>query len=79
MAQKAKTEAKPKDKPAAMAAGELRAERRYPVGKLRENCRKLFGVSASTFDGATLGMGGEYTVEEMKKRIRDWGSAKGVR
>lgn len=51
---------------------------RFPVAKLRENCRKLFGVSASTFDGATYGMTGQYTIEEMKAHIKEWGNKKGV-
>ena len=32
----------------------------------------LFHVSASTFAGATAGMTGEYTVEEMRKHIDEW-------
>ena len=35
----------------------------------------LFGVEASTFDGATFGMdeGGTYTVEEIRNTIERWG------
>lgn len=53
--------------------------KKFPVAKLRENCRQLFGVSASTFDGATYGLKGQYTVEEMKAHIKEWGSQKGVK
>lgn len=53
--------------------------KKFPVAKLRANCRKLFGVSSSTFDGATYGMTGEYTVEEMRSHIKEWGGKKGVK
>ncbi len=46
--------------------------KKYTAGKLQENCRKLFGVSTSTFVGATYGMTGSYTVEEMKTHIEAW-------
>ena len=39
---------------------------------LAKACRTLFHVSASTFAGATAGMTGEYTVEEMRKHIDEW-------
>lgn len=52
--------------------------KKYPVEKLRANCRELFDVSSSTFAGATYGMTGEYTVEEMKAHINAW-KAKGVK
>lgn len=45
---------------------------KFSVGKLRENCQKLFGVSLSTFDGAASGLKGEYTVVEMKNIISSW-------
>ena len=45
---------------------------KYAVGKLQENCRQLFGVSTSTFAGATYGMTGKYTVEEMRAHIEAW-------
>lgn len=45
---------------------------KYTVGKLQENCRQLFGVSTSTFAGATYGMTGKYTVEEMRAHIEAW-------
>lgn len=51
---------------------------KYTVGKLQENCRQLFGVSTSTFAGATYGMTGKYTVEEMKAHIEAW-KRKGVK
>lgn len=45
---------------------------KFPIEKLAANCRRLFGVSSCTFAGATYGMTGEYTVEEMKKHIEKW-------
>lgn len=52
--------------------------KKYTVEKLRENCRQLFGVSTSTFAGATYGMTGTYTVDEMRTHIEEWGK-KGVK
>ena len=46
--------------------------------KLRLNCRRLFGVSTSTFDGATYGLTEKYTVEEMRAHIEAW-KKKGVK
>ncbi len=48
------------------------AVRKFTVAKLRENCRELFGISTSTFDGAAYGLTGKYTVDEMKARIKAW-------
>lgn len=45
---------------------------KFSVEKLRENCLTLFGVTTSTFDGATNGLSGDYTVEEMRKNIAEW-------
>lgn len=53
------------------------AAKKYTVEKLRANCLKLFGVTSSTFAGATFGMTGTYTVEEMKAHIEAW-KKKGV-
>lgn len=54
------------------------AAKEYAVEKLRENCRELFGVSTSTFAGATYGMTGKYTVEDMRAHIEAW-KKKGVK
>ena len=45
---------------------------KFPIERLAKACRTLFHVSASTFAGATAGMTGEYTVEEMRKHIDEW-------
>lgn len=46
--------------------------RKIPIEKLRRSCVKLFGVTPSTFDGATLGLTGKFTVEEMQAHIDKW-------
>lgn len=50
------------------------AERKIPIEKLRRSCVKLFGVTPSTFDGATVGIpeGSKYTVTEMQAHIDKW-------
>lgn len=45
---------------------------KFTVEKLRKDCSKLFGVSTSTYDGATYGLDGEYSVKEMKDIINKW-------
>lgn len=49
-----------------------KAGRKIPIDKLRRSCVKLFGVTPSTFDGATVGLKGAFTVEEMQTRITTW-------
>lgn len=45
----------------------------YLIGKLRENCITLFGVTSSTFDGAFCGCAeSEMSIEDAKARIADW-------
>lgn len=48
------------------------AERKIPIDKLRRSCVKLFGVTPSTFDGATVGLVGKFTVAEMQAHIDKW-------
>lgn len=50
----------------------LKSEAKFSIEKLRANCRKLFGVSSCVFAGATAGMTGEYTIEEIKTHIEKW-------
>lgn len=45
---------------------------KYSIEELRSNCVALFGVTSSTFDGATYGLNGDYTVDEMKQVIEKW-------
>lgn len=60
------------------AAPKEAAAPKFMVEKLGANCRQLFGVSTSTFAGATYGMTGKYTVEEMRAHIEAW-KKKGVK
>ena len=54
------------------AAAPVQSTTKYPIEKLAAYCRKLFGVSSSTFAGATYGLTGAYSVEEIKDRINKW-------
>lgn len=45
---------------------------KFTVEQLRPHALKLFGVSQSTYAGATHNLDGEYTVEEMKDHINKW-------
>ena len=45
---------------------------KFTIEQLRENCKKLFDVTASTFDGATYNLKGKYTVSKMKAIIDRW-------
>jgi hypothetical protein len=49
-----------------------KAKKVFPLEKLRANCKELFGVTDSTFAGATYGMTGSYTIEEIKAKIENW-------
>ena len=49
-----------------------KTERKIPIEKLRRSCVKLFGITPSTFDGATVGMEGNFTVAEMQAHITAW-------
>lgn len=44
----------------------------FSLERLRRDCFKIFGVTPSTFDGATYGLKGEFTVEELRKKIQAW-------
>ena len=56
----------------ATAAGK---EPSFSLERLAKDCRELFGVSASTFVGATCKIAADkkYTKAEMQKIIDDWG------
>lgn len=57
---------------AATPAGKTAEERQIPIENLRRSCNKLFGVTPSTFDGATVGLTGKFTVAEMQSIIEKW-------
>lgn len=44
----------------------------FRIDKLRRYCLELFGVTPSTFDGATDGLTGEYSIDHMKDHIKKW-------
>lgn len=50
------------------------ADVKYPLARLRRDCRELYGISTSTFDGATVGRKptDEFTVAEMGQIIKEW-------
>lgn len=45
----------------------------YTIAQLRSCCQELFGVSDATFAGATLGLEGRFTEEQMRTRLEAWG------
>ena len=53
------------------AAVEQKAEK-FTIPKLQKYAFQLFGVPTSTFVGATAGLDGEYTVEEVREKINEW-------
>ena len=61
----------------AAPAPEAAEGRKIPIEKLRRSCVKLFGVTPSTFDGATVGYKPEekFTVAEMGDIIKVWKDA----
>ena len=48
------------------------AEPTFTIDQLRQSARVLFGISVSTYDGATDGLTGEFTVQDMKNHIEKW-------
>ena len=52
---------------------EIAKETKYAKEELRKACVKLFGVTSSTFAGATTELpDGDYTVSEVKEHIKTW-------
>lgn len=72
MASKTEKEQTPKAEKAQTPAQKAGSKRVFPLEKLRANCQELFGVTDCTFVGATHGMIGEHTVEEIKAQIEKW-------
>lgn len=54
----------------------IKKETKYTVEQFRPYCKALFGVSTAHFDGATHGVTGSYTKDEMKSIITEWSSRK---
>jgi len=46
----------------------------FPFSVLRNKCFQLFGVTSSTFDGATSGLSQlrQYTIGEVAETINNW-------
>lgn len=60
-------------KTVAASSAAVAAPTKFQLSKLRENSERLFGVSSSTFAGATAKLpDGEYTIEEIKATIQKW-------
>lgn len=69
----AKENANTEAKTTATEVPKTSAEPKFPYAVLAANCVKLFGVTSSTFTGATIGKeNGEYTKSEMKSIIDAW-------
>lgn len=70
--------AKSKEVVVVKASTQGKTTKKFTVEKLQANCRELFGISTSTFAGATYGMTGMYTIEEMRAHLEAW-KKKGVK
>lgn len=67
-----KTQGNPAAETSAAKPETAAAPPKFTLDRLRKDCLRLFGITVSTFDGATLGLTGSYTVEEMRGRIEQW-------
>lgn len=49
-------------------------EKRFTLEKLRDNCVELFGITTTTFAGATAALPSKklHTVAEVRKAIDEW-------
>lgn len=55
------------------AVQEVTEEKKFQLEELKKNCMKLFGVTSSTFAGATANIpDGEYSIQEIKQHIETW-------
>ena len=63
-----------KKEPEASVKPEVKTDPVFTVEQLRPSARTLFGISQSTYDGATASIDGEqmFTVDEMRKHIDKW-------
>lgn len=51
-------------------------QKKFPLPALRSACLDLFGCSSAVFDGATYGLTGKYSVDEIKDRIEKFKKTK---
>lgn len=42
----------------------------FSLERLRRDCFKVFGITASTFDAATYGLTGEFSVNAIREKIQ---------
>ena len=56
----------------AKKVGKNESAPKFSIDKLGKHCLELYGCSSTTFAGATAGLTGEYTVDEMKEIINQW-------
>lgn len=67
MAKEAKHTAEP------AAVQKTTEEKKFPLEELGKSCVKLFGVTSSTFAGATADLAGkEYSTQEVRQHIEAW-------
>lgn len=62
------------ERPVAASKPVAKSEPTFTVAQLRPSARKLYGISQSTYDGATASVDGDrvFTVEEMRNHIERW-------
>ena len=61
-----------KVKAEAVKAEPQAADPKFTIEALRKHCYELFGITSSTFDGATYGLEGPLTKAEAQKAINKW-------
>lgn len=60
-------------KPTEQPATQENTEEKIQLEELRKECIRLFGVTSSTFAGATADLdGSEYSVSEIGQHIETW-------
>lgn len=54
-------------------ASEVKEGKKFSLKVLRDNCVNLFGVTSSTFAGATVDLADEkFTITEVKTKVDTW-------
>jgi hypothetical protein len=48
------------------------SEPEFTIERLREDCMKLFGVTACCYDAAVSTLEGKFTLKAMKAHIEEW-------
>ncbi|MDR1753315.1 MAG: hypothetical protein LBR74_00185 [Eubacterium sp.] len=55
---------------------DLAGSQTFALERMQRDCLKLFGISKSTFAGASLGLTGEFTIKEIREKINKWQNTK---